>query len=128
MDSAISECQKERQHSLILRCKSGITRIDLDRLEYCEVIGRTLQFHMENGKVLESSGSMDKLYGQLSQYGNFLRPHRSFLVNMEYIRQISHKAITMEDLAEIPVPHGKCGEVKNTYLAYAFDGKQVFIS
>ena len=35
MDSVISECRKEHQTSLILRCKSGITRVDLDKLEYC---------------------------------------------------------------------------------------------
>lgn len=128
MDSAISECKKEEQNSLILRCKSGITRIDLSRLEYCEVLGRTLLFHMENGKVLEGTGSMDKLYGRLSQYENFVRPHRSFLINMEYITKISHKAITMENQAEIPIPHGKCCEIKNLYFEYAFDRKQVFIS
>lgn len=128
MDSAISECQKEQQHSLILRCKSGITRIDLDRLEYCEVIGRTLLFYMENGKVLKGTGSMDKLYGQLLRYENFVRPHRSFLINMEYIRNISSKAITMKNLAEIPIPHGRCSEIKNLYLEYAFEREQVFIS
>lgn len=128
MDSAISECKKEQQHCLILRCKSGITRIELDRLEYCEVIGRTLLFHMEGGKVLEGTGSMDKLCGQMSQYENFVRPHRSFLINMEYIQKISYKTITMENMAEIPIPHGKCCEIKNLYLEYAFDRKQVFIS
>lgn len=128
MSSAISECEREQQNGLILRCKSGITRIDLDRLEYCEVIGRTLLFHMEDGKVLEGTGSMDKLYGQLSQYENFMRPHRSFLINMEYIQKISYKAITMENMAEIPIPHGKCCEIKNVYLEYVCDKKQVFIS
>lgn len=128
MDSAISACRQEQQYSLILRCKSGITRIDLDRLEYCEVIGRTLLFHMANGKILEGTGSLDELCGQLTRYDNFLRPHRSFLINMEYIQRISYKTITMRSLAEIPIPHGKCSEIKNTYLKYAFDKKQVFIS
>lgn len=44
-----------------MRCKSGITRIDLEKPEYCEIIGRTLLFHLENGTVLESEGSMDEL-------------------------------------------------------------------
>ena len=128
LDSAISRCRREQRHSLILRCKSGVRRIDLDRLEYCEVLGRTLLFHMEDGKVLEGTGSMDKLYGQLLQYENFMRPHRSFLINMEYIQKISYKAVTMESLAEIPIPHGKCSEVRNLYLEYAFERNQVFMS
>lgn len=128
LDSVISECEKMQQRSLILRCKSGITRIDLDKLEYCEVIGRTLWFHLENGSIIEGGGRLDELCSQLTQYKNFLRPHRSFLINMEYIQSISGRSITMMDLAEIPIPHGRYSEIKNTYLEYAFNRKQVFLS
>lgn len=127
MDSAVSECEKSRQSSLILRCKSGITRLDLEKLVYCEVTGRTLMFHLENGKILESIGSLDELCSELARYANFLRPHRSFLVNMEYIQSISYKAITMNNMEEIPIPHGKCTEIKSLYLEYAFQRKQAFI-
>lgn len=128
LDSVISECEKEQKNSLILRCKTGITRIELNKLEYCEVIGRTLLFHLEDGKVLERVGSLDELHGQLAQFDNFLRPHRSYLINMEYIQNISSKVITMTCLAQIPIPHGKYSEIKDTYLEYAFNRKQVFLS
>lgn len=125
MDSVISECRRNQQSNLVLHCKNGITKIDLDKLEYCEVFGRILLFHLDNGTVLESAGSMDKLWDQLTQYGNFLRPHRSFLVNMEYIQSITSNAIRLESLAEVPIPHGKCSDVKNSYLEYAFNRQQV---
>lgn len=127
MDSVISECERARDHSLVLRCKSGIRQINLEKLEYCEVIGRTLLFHLEDGNVIESSGSLNELCEKLLLYENFLRPHRSFLINMDYIQTISHKGITMESLGEIPVPHGKCTELKDRYLEYAFRKQQVFI-
>lgn len=127
MDSVISACKKVQQFSLLLRCKNGIARVDLEKLEYCEVIGRTLLFHLENGTVLESTGSLDELCSKLAQYENFLRPHRSFLINMKYIQNISYRKITMDSLAEIPIPHGKCSEIKNLYLEYAFNRKQVFM-
>ena len=128
MDSVISECEKEQQCSLILRCKTGIARIELEKLEYCEVIGRTLLFHMANGTVLERIGSLDELSGQLMQFEQFLRPHRSYLINMEYIQNISSKMITLTCLAQIPIPHGKYSEIKDMYLEYAFNRKQVFLS
>lgn len=40
-DAVLAECRKRTQHSLILRCKNGVTRITLDSLEYCEVQGRS---------------------------------------------------------------------------------------
>lgn len=127
MDAVLVECEKKKKNSLILRSKDGITRIDLQKLEYCEVLGRKLLFHLENGAVLESAGSLDDLAGQLMQYSNFFRPHRSFLVNMEYIQNISSRSIKMVNDAEIPIPHGKCSEIKNTYMEYAFNGEQAVL-
>lgn len=91
------------------------------------VLGRKLLFHLENGAVLDSAGSLDDLAGQLMQYSNFFRPHRSFLVNMEYIQNISSRSIKMVNDAEIPIPHGKCSEIKNTYMEYAFNGEQAVL-
>ena len=127
MDAVLVECEKKKKNSLILRSKDGITRIDLQQLEYCEVLGRKHLFHLENGAVLESAGSLDDLAGQLMQYSNFFRPHRSFLVNMEYIQNISSRSIKMVNDAEIPIPHGKCSEIKNTYMEYAFNGEQAVL-
>lgn len=127
MDAVLAECEKKKKNSLILRSKDGITRINLQQLEYCEVLGRKLLFHLENGAVLESAGSLDDLAGQLMQYSNFFRPHRSFLVNMEYIQNISSRSIKMVNDAEIPIPHGKCSEIKNTYMENAFNGEQAVL-
>lgn len=127
MDAVLAECEKKKKNSLILRSKDGITRIDLQQLEYCEVLGRKLLFHLENGAVLESAGSLDDLAGQLMQHSNFFRPHRSFLVNMEYIQNISSRSIKMVNDAEIPIPHGKCSEIKNIYMEYAFNGEQAVL-
>ena len=127
MDAVLAECEKKKKNSLILRSKDGITRIDLQQLEYCEVLGRKLLFHLEDGAVLESAGSLDDLAGQLMQYSNFFRPHRSFLVNMEYIQNISSRSIKMVNDADIPIPHGKCSEIKNTYMEYAFNGEQAVL-
>ena len=126
-DAVLAECRKRTQHSLILRCKSGVTRITLDSLEYCEVQGRTLVFHLLDGTVIESSGSMDELARQLAPYEIFLRPHRSFLVNMEYVQNISSRAVTLTNLVQIPIPHGKSSDIRRQYLEYAFRRKQVML-
>lgn len=127
MDSAITACEKENSDSLILRCKTGITRIELKQLEYCEVIHRTLFLHLSSGKVLESIGSLDELSKQLNPYGCFLRPHRSFLINLDYVQNLSYHAITMSCLTEIPIPRGKYQEIKDAYLECAFQNRQVIV-
>lgn len=127
MDSVLSICRKEHQNSLVLRCKTGITRIEPWNLEYCEVFRRTLFIHLNNGTILESIGSLEELSRQLMTYGCFLRPHRSYLVNLEYVQTLSYRAITMTSQTEIPIPRGKYNEIKNAFLEYAFQKGPVIL-
>lgn len=125
MDVVLEECRQERERCLILRCQGVITRMEPERLEFCEVIHRTLLFHLSSGKVLESIGSLDEIGRQLAPYGGFLRIHRSYIVNLDYVQNISYRGVTMTSLAKIPIPRGKYNEIKDTFLAYAFRNEQV---
>ena len=127
LDSAIDACEKERSDSLILRCKEGITRVELRNLEYCEVIRHSLFIHLSGGTVLESVGSLEKLWASLELYPGFVRPHRSYIVNLEYVQALSYRSVKMASQAEIPIPRGKYQELKDQYLEYAFQSRQVML-
>lgn len=67
---------------------------------------------------------LDEIEQQLAPYG-FVRVHRSFLVNMRYIRKISsyvlHLAVgtdKTEHIVEISVPKSRYAYVKREYAAY----------
>lgn len=70
---------------------------------------------------------MDELCDRLAPYKNFYRPHRSYLINLEYVQNLSSRAITMASRAEILLPRGKYNEVKNAYLEYMLENRQVMI-
>lgn len=127
MDSALEKCRQEQESGLILHCKSGVTRLNLNQLEFCEVIHHTLLFHLTSGKVLESTGSLDELSRRLVSSGCFLRPHRSYLIHLGYVQNITHRTITMSSLTEIPVPRGKYKEIKDAFLAYVFQNGQAIL-
>lgn len=128
MDSVLAECSRDEKNSLILRSRSGITRLDLDKLQYCEVMGRTLLFHRKDGEVLDSAGRLDDLCEQLKSYDRFVRCHRSYLINMDYVQNISGRVITMADGAQIPIPHGKYSELKDKLFDYYFQKNQTFFA
>lgn len=127
MDSAIALCEKEQDDSLILRCKNGITRIRLRHLEYCEVNHHTLSIHLTNGKVLESTGSLDELARQLEPYECFMSPHRSYLINLDHIQNLSYHSVTLSSCAEIPLARGKFHLVKDAYLKRALTNNRAII-
>ncbi len=127
LDRVMERYHTAQVENLVLKCKTGITSIPPASIEYCEVINRSLLLHLTSGKVLESIHKLDELEKKLASSGRFLRVHRSYLVNMDYIASISYRAVTMRCLAQIPVPHGKYNELKSRYLTYAFEKEQVIL-
>ena len=103
-------------------------RQELDKLEYCEVIRRSLLLHKTDGTVLEAAGSMDSLCESLAEHRNFLRIHRSYLVNLEHIQTITPKTLVMSSRAELPIPRGRYNDIKDAYLEHAFQKEQVFLT
>ena len=49
----------------------------------------------------------------------FLKPHRSFLVNVGYIFLIGKTSLTLTTGEEIPLSRGRGQEIKNSFLNYA---------
>lgn len=121
LDSLFEAFDREQDNSILLRCRDGITRVEPKRVEYCEVNHWTLFIHLVSGKVLESTGSLDGL----EDYGCFMRFHRSYLVNLDYVQNISYRTVAMSCGTEIPVPRGKYDEIKNAFLKSAFRAGQV---
>lgn len=67
---------------------------------------------------------LDEIEQQLAPYG-FVRIHRSFLVNMRYVRKISSYVLYLtaeadktERVIEISVPKARYAYVKQEYAAY----------
>lgn len=121
MDKLYSEWTKERAEFLIVKCENGINKIDVRDLEYCEVVNRSLVICLTNGISLKSAAKITEIEKMLGRFGCFIRPHRSYIVNLRHIKNISQKTIIMKSGAKIPIPHGKYTQTKEQYLEYAFE-------
>ena len=104
----------------ILKQKGNKLAIALSKLEYCEVINRKITLHLTNGDECECNIRMNELEEKLIEYKMFLKPHRSFLINMDYIQSLTTHSIIMECGMKIPVPREKYAEIKQRYMEYIF--------
>lgn len=120
LDRVIHEIEKKEAETLIIKCRKGIVKLEICQLEYCEIVGRTIFFHLRNGSIYESSGTMQSLSDALMVYPCFLKVHRSYLVNMDYVNKITYKGVELECQVSIPIPAGKVNQVKDTFLKYSF--------
>lgn len=121
------ESEHAKKFVFILKTKSGITKIALSDLEYCEVINRKVVLHLANGEEHECGLKMSDLENKLLPFGMFIRPHRSYLINMDYIRSMTTNNIIMECSVEVPIPRDKSIQIKRTYMDYMFRSPETIL-
>lgn len=111
------------EDAFIVKSNGGIQKILISNLVFAEVIGRNVLYHLRSGKVIECIESFSSVCNNLMKYGCFIKPHRSYLVNMQYVDAIENHQITLQTLSSIPIAQGKSKEIKVQYLNYQMEGE-----
>ena len=114
---------KEEEDAVIVKSNEGIQKILIANLAFAEVIGRNVLYHLRSGKVVECTEPFSSVCDSLLKYGCFIKPHRSFLVNMQYVDTIENHQITLQTLSAVPVAQAKAKEIKQQYLNYQMEGE-----
>ncbi|MEA4961130.1 LytR/AlgR family response regulator transcription factor [Lutispora sp.] len=112
---------KKDEDAIIVKSNEGIQKILISNLVFAEVIGRNVLYHLRSGKVIECTESFSSICDKLLKYGCFIKPHRSYLVNMQYVDTIENHQVTLQTLSSVPVAQGKAKEIKEQYLAYQME-------
>mgnify|MGYP000951228966 CR=1 FL=1 len=114
---------ENHEDAVIVKSNEGIQKILISNLVFAEVIGRNVLYYMRSGKVIECTESFSSVCERLMKYGCFIKPHRSYLVNMQYVDTIENHQVTLQTLSSVPVAQGKAKEIKEQYLAYQMEGE-----
>ena len=114
---------KEEEDAVIVKSNEGIQKILISNLAFAEVIGRNVLYHLRSGKVVECTEPFSSVCDSLLKYGCFIKPHRSYLVNMQYVDTIENHQITLQTLSAVPVAQGKAKEIKQQYLNFQMEGE-----
>lgn len=120
LDKIFAASYSQNESSILVKCKTGLTRIPLHILEYAEISGRTICYHLVNGIVLEEPGIMAKLEQVLLAYPQFVKPHRAFIVNLDCIDVLALREVKLYSNAAIPVSKANYTDLKERYITRTF--------
>lgn len=120
LDKACAETNDIAEPHLFIDSKSGLMRIPLRILEYAEIQGRTIHYHLINGTVIEETGVMAKLEQVLKGYPLFTKPHRAYIINLNCIRILTQRDVQMQSGIVIPVAKANYKALKAEYMNCTF--------
>ena len=101
MDRAVKSWEKRAGKSIVVQRGASCEIILLARIIYCEVQGRKIYIHQNDGRITSYYDRLEALERRMD--GRFFRCHRSYLVNLEYVRGCQAGQVLLPQGAAIPV-------------------------
>ncbi len=95
-------------------CERNI--ISFQELVCCEIIDRKVYLYLASGEVIDYYESIEKLEKKLD--GRFFRCHRSYLINLNYLKSYRNSTAYMANGKEIPVSRLRSKEFSKVILQY----------
>ena len=124
LDLAMEECmtailQKMQIAQMTFTFLEGEKKLYTDNILYVESRGHKSIFHyMEEGAATyQLYDKLDSVESKLEGC-NFLRIHKSYLVNMKHIRKVSNYTAFLDTDEELPIPRLRFQTVKEAFVDY----------
>ena len=114
----LSEMEKLRGETALIKCETGMVRLELRRLCCCEASGKETLYTVSGGAVIKGAGQFSETADALVKHPNFIRPHRSYVVNLDYVAHISPKEMLLKNGTRVPIARTRFGQVKEHYMRY----------
>ncbi len=100
----------EKFNKLALPVEDGVLFVKLEDIYFCEADGMYSKFYLKNNKKLLISKPLKYFTDLLDNKEMFYKPHRSYLVNLQYLQKLVKKEGTyleMENNFLVPVSKEK---------------------
>lgn len=124
LDDALEQLRQEKKEKTILvNSHDGLQSIRIGTITYAEVIGRNSLYHLYSGRVVECTEAFGSVCDTLLKFGCFVKTHRSYIVNMQFIETIETNQIKLQTESVIPIAQGKVKDIKAQYLAYQMEAE-----
>lgn len=121
LDDVLEKKGLEQEKSIVVKSVIGVRRILLCNLVCVEAFNRKIIYYLRNGEQLECSDRFSTICDVLLKYPEFILPHRSFLVNMNFIRTISSLDIQLQNGKILPLAQRRLTEIRKCYLAFQME-------
>ncbi len=118
-------CVSAREEAIFLiKTKDGLVSTGYSRIEYIENSSRTLVAHLADGEQIRSifiRKSFDEEIKSLVSDQSFVQVHKSFVINLKYVRKLTQSDAVMESGRRVPVSKSRMADVKRQYISFVLE-------
>ncbi len=116
MERLLASMRNAGETSLLVQKGHESSIILFEEIVFCEIIDRKVYLHLASSEIIDFYDRIENLETKLDS--RFFRCHRSFLINLQYLRSYKNGTAYMENGREIPVSRLRSKEFSNVILQY----------
>jgi DNA-binding LytR/AlgR family response regulator len=113
---ALEGLNNENKQIVIIN-KKGSYKILYKDILYAESKARVVNIYLKSGEVITFYSKLEDFYQSLKDE-RFLKSHKSFIVNMDYILKLEYNYIFMGNDIRIPISGANMTAIKEMYFKY----------
>lgn len=118
LDKAGKELFLQEERGLVLKNREGVVKLSFAEIEFVEVINKKVSFHLTDGAVREVTAALADLEGRLLNRREFIKTHRSYVVNLNCVQAIVANYAVTKGGYRIPVSRQRHNQVQNAYVNF----------
>lgn len=118
LDKVIENLVKKEGVYITVKSTDGISRVNLNKLVYSETDNHIQKLYMLDGKVISVRKSSTELFELLDEDPRFYKCGSTYIINMDYIVEVSSMRVVFSTGAKIPILSRKRTELKKLYMDY----------
>lgn len=116
INSCVEEVNRNKSSYIVVNEKNDAYKLKISDITYIEIQKREMTIHTINKDYIINS-SMSKMENELSKY-NFYRCHKSFMVNIDFIKNIKQYVAILDNKEEVPISRYKFKDTKARFLSH----------
>lgn len=118
LDKAFSVREATLENSILIQTAKAIYVFSLSQIEFLEVSNHTLLFHLVDGTVQSISGRLSDYEETLLKHPEFLKVHRSYIVNMDLMKAINQKRFISLTGKDVPISRNMIHVIQKRYIEH----------
>ncbi|MDF9825311.1 two-component system response regulator LytT [Breznakia sp. PF5-3] len=115
------ELSKKKEPTFVFKKNATMYSIPMREIRYFEIIGRIMTINCKD-KVYEYYKRIDDLEKELEPFP-FCRIHRSYIVNLEYVKKLSRSELTLTDNTTLAVGKSFYPQITHRLSEYLQSGE-----
>lgn len=121
LEKACLKVKQTEDDQILVRMKGGMACIQYHQIVFIEYMNHTITYHLTTGKTVTTMvlrESFTDCMAKFLQDPRFLKPHASFVLNMDHVHIMTTREFEMPGGKFVPISKRAYAQVRRQYMDY----------